>query len=199
MISAVLLAVRMEDNNPAKNARNDFIAMIKYHRTFFLSLRIEWQRSNRMATNKRLINFKNRPINKVIHPCWISIFFIFISIVGLRKIRFLTFSVSNRSFGKGLCFVYAIIIAVGSSEDIADFNCLLRRKRRKNHLPLSRRSTKFVFTKERRKQKRNRVLHTHTHSHLNANISLIISQTKKCFGLKNCLDLSFCFVSFLLN
>lgn len=119
----------------------------------------------------------------------------------LWKIHCLTFSrtlrdysVSNRSFGKGLCFVYAIVIAVGSSEDIADFNHFPWRKQRQNHLPLSRSST-TLFSQKEEGNVNETEYSTHTLSHLNANISLIISQTKKCFGLKNCLALSF-FVSY---
>lgn len=104
------------------------------------------------------------------------------------------YSVSNRSFGKGLCFVYAIVIAVGSSEDIADFDHFPWRKQRQNHLLLSRSST-TLFSQKEEGNVNETEYSTHTLSHLNANISLIISQTKKCFGLKNCLALSF-FVSY---
>lgn len=70
-------------------------------------------------------------------------------------------------------------------EETANFDHLTRRKRRKEHSPPLPRSKESLFIREKEK-KRNRVLSIHTLSHLNASIALIISQTKKCFGLKNC-------------
>lgn len=50
---------------------------------------------------------------------------------------------------------------------------------------------KLLSTRKRKEKKRNGTEYfTHTFFHLNANISLIISQTKKCFGLKNYFILS---------
>ena len=148
----------------------------------------------------------------MIYPCWISyvnidirIIFIFIFTIIDASIKnpFSYFSLYSlrllclQPFFRKRTLLYAVVIAIRSPEDIADFNHLLQRKQRKNHLPLFRSSTKLFSQKE--EENRNGTKYsTHTFSHLNANISLIISQTKKCFGLKNSLVLFLFFFHSLL-
>lgn len=140
----------------------------------------------------------------MIHPWWISIsIFIFISIIGLRKIYFLTFSctICLQPFSRKrtllcLCYHHRCRIfwryrqlqsppAKETAEKLSPFISLFYKR---------------LFSQKEEGNRNGTEYSTHTLSHLNANISLIISQTKKCFGLKNCLDLSFfCFLLIFVN